>query len=338
MITFPLAVQTAYQDLLEAHQTWAVSDIGGKPLLKDQGTHGHYWYSRQRIGNRVVDRYIGRDTPELRMRIEAAETQREHQKTLARRCAGLVAQLRAATLPALDRQTGKVLHAMARVGTFRLGGTLVGTHAFRLYSAELGVSLADALAVTEDVDVAAFEGLKLVIHDQVNPSLADTFRDLKLSPAPSVNRKNRPTRWAMEGGGTMVDFLAPKMQEAEDILMLEPLGVYAQALSFLNFLIAEPIPAVGLYRNGVLVQIPRPERYAVHKLIVAQRRPIGSEAKARKDLAQAELLVKVLAEDRPFAIDEAFQRAMAAGPKWRASIKKSLKQKPLLANLLQHSQ
>ena len=113
---------------------------------------------------------------------------------------------------------------------------------------------------TEEVDVAAFEGLKLVIHDQFNPSLADTFRDLKLSPAPSLDRRNRPTRWAMEGGGTMVDFLAPKTRETDDILRLEPLGVYAQALSFLNFLIAEPIPPVGLYRNGVLVQIPRPER------------------------------------------------------------------------------
>lgn len=133
----------------------------------------------------------------------------------------------------------------------------------------------------------------------------------------------------------MVDFLAPKMREADDILMLEPLGVYAQTLSFLNFLIAEPIPAVGLHRNGVLVQIPRPERSAVLKLIVARRRSVGSEAKARKDLAQAELLVKIFAEDRPFALDEAFQRAVVGGSKWRDSIKKSLKQKPLLAKLLQ---
>lgn len=183
MNAFPLAVQTTYQDLLEAHKMRAVPAIGGAPLLKHQGTQGNYWYARQRIGDRVVDRYIGRDTPELRKRVEAAEKQREDQRTLAKRNARLVAQLRAAGLPALDRQTGKVLNAMAQVGMFRLGGTLIGTHAFRLYSAELGVSLTDTLAVTEDVDIAAFEGLKLVIRDQVNPSLADTFRDLKLSPA-----------------------------------------------------------------------------------------------------------------------------------------------------------
>ncbi len=334
MDTFPLTLQTTYQDLLEAHKTRVDSAIGGTPLLKHRGAQGRYWYARQRIGDRVVDRYIGRDTPELRERIKAAEKQREDQRTLAKRNARLVAQLRAAGLPALNRQTGKVLNAMAQVGTFRLGGTLVGTHAFRLYSAELGVSLTDTLAVTEDVDIAAFEGLKLVIHDQVNPSLADTFRDLKLSPAPGLDRRNRPTRWAMPGGGTMVDFLAPKMRGTDDVLMLQPLGVYAQTLAFLNFLIAEPIPAVALYRSGILVQIPQPERYAIHKLIVAQRRPTGSEAKARKDLAQAELLIRILTEDRPYALEEAFEHAMATGPRWRDAIGQSLRQKPLLAELM----
>ena len=41
------------------------------------------------------------------------------------------------------------------------------------------------------------------------------------------------------------------------------LGVSAQALHHLNYLIAEPIQAAVLYRSGVLVQIPRPERYAI---------------------------------------------------------------------------
>lgn len=334
MDSFPIAVQTTYQDLLEAHKAQQVSDIGGTPFLKDKGKKGRYWYARQRIGDRVVDRYIGRDTPELRARIETARDQAEDNKVFAKTCGRLVAQLRAAGVPALDRETGKVLNAMARVGTFRLGGTLVGTHAFRLYSAEMGIRLGEALAVTDDIDIAAFEGLKLVIDDEVATPLAETFKDLNLSPAPTLDRKNRPTRWAMRGGGTMVDFLAPKMREGSDILMLEPLGVYAHALSFLNFLIADPIPAVGLYRGGILVQIPRPERYAVHKLIVAQRRTTGFEAKARKDLAQAELLMRVLLEDRPYALEDALTSAKSYGPKWREAIDRSLRQKPRLAELV----
>lgn len=334
MDSFPLAIQTAYQDLLEAHKIRAVSDLGGTPFLKDIKGKGQYWYAQRRIGQRVVDRYLGPDTPDLRERIEAAKSHREDQKSFERRCSTLVAQLRAAGLPALDRETGKVLNAMARVGTFRLGGTLVGTHAFRHYSAELGVRMDNTLAATEDVDIAAFEGLKLVIDDKVDPSLAVTFKDLKLSPAPNLHPKHRPTRWVMQGGGAVVDFLAPKMLEDKDILMLEPLGVYAQTLTFLNYLIAEPIPAVSLYRHGVLVQIPRPERYAIHKLIVAQRRAAGSEAKARKDLAQAQWLMSTLVEDRPYALEDAFKQAMNSGPKWRQAIERSLKQRPSLSDLI----
>ncbi|WP_430450532.1 GSU2403 family nucleotidyltransferase fold protein [Rhodophyticola sp.] len=49
----------------------------------------------------------------------------------------------------------------------------------------------------------------------------------------------------------------------ETVRDLPALGVGAQALNYLNFLIAEPIPAAALYRSGVLVQVPRPERFAV---------------------------------------------------------------------------
>lgn len=335
MDSFPLSIQTAYQDLLEAHEMCAVADIGGAPFLKDVRGKGHYWYAQQRIGNRVVDRYLGPNTPELRQRIEAAKDQRESQKTLEKRCSALVGQLRAAGLPALDRETGKVLNAMARVGTFRLGGTLVGTHAFRLYSAELGVRMDNTLAATEDVDIAAFEGLKLVIDDKVDPSLAATFKDLKFSRAPGLDEKHRSTRWLMQGGGAMVDFLVPKMREESSVFMLEPLGVHAQALPFLNLLIADPIPAVGLYRHGVLVRIPRPERYAIHKLIVAQRRAGSTQAKARKDLAQAEWLIAVLVQDRPRAVEDAFETAMASGREWRDAIRRSFKRRPAMAELIQ---
>src|SRR5690606_10267752 len=127
-------------------------------------------------------------------------------------------------LATLDRQTGSILNAMARVGVFRLGGTLVGTHAFRLYGAELGASLSGIFAVTEDVDIAAFENLKLAIHEQADPSLAETFKALQLEPAPNLDEKGRPTRWRLKGGGVVVDFLAPRMQSRRQIVKLEPLN------------------------------------------------------------------------------------------------------------------
>ena len=82
----------------------------------------------------------------------------------------------------------------------------------------------------------------------------------------------------------------------------------------------------------MLVQIARPEAYAIHKLIVADRRRRGTEAlKSRKDLAQAEFLIEALAELRPDELAEAFEDAMSRGPKWQKRIGASLARLPKAA-------
>jgi hypothetical protein len=118
--------------------------------------------------------------------------------------------------------------------------------------------------------------------------------------------------------------LAPSFEEGPELVWLEAMGVWAQGLHHLNYLLADPIPAVGLYRQGVLVRIPRPERYAIHKLIVAQERTGPGLAKRRKDLGQARALILSLAEDRPAELKQAYEMAMEQGPKWREAIGASL--------------
>lgn len=332
-MALPLSVQNTYQDLVAAHLQRMVADIPGTPFRREVGGRG-YWYVTQRIGDRVSQRYLGPDSEDLRERIALAKGVREEEKAFRARCSIMVAQLRATGLPRLDQATGKVLNALARVGVFRLGGTLVGTHAFRLYAAELGTLFPGSLSVTDDIDIAQFENLKLVIDDHADPSLPDTFRELALSPVPSIDPKSRTTRWRMPGGGTMVEFLTPRMVEKQGIVKLDTLGVWAQGLHFLNFLIADPTPAVALYREGVLVQIPKPERYAVHKLIVAQRRTGPHRAKSRKDLDQAEALIQVLAEHHPYAILDAFETARSKGPAWDEAIGRSLRQRPKVGAMI----
>ena len=84
-----------------------------------------------------------------------------------------------------------------------------------------------------------------------------------------------------------------------------------------------------VYRSGVLVQIPQPERFAIHKLIVAdRRRKRPDDLKSIKDRLQAEFLIKILAEDRPDDLKEAFHAALATGTKWQERIDRSLARMP----------
>ena len=174
----------------------------------------------------------------------------------------------------------------------------------------------------------------MAIEEHTDPALSEVLQTLDLSPIPTLDPKHRSTRWQMPGGGTVVEFLTPRMTERQDIVKLDTLGVWAQGLPFLNFLLADPVPAVALYREGVLIQIPRPERYAIHKLIVAQRRKPPQEGKARKDLAQAAALITELAEQRPYELLTAYETATAMGPAWADAIARSLKQAPEAAVIL----
>jgi len=83
------------------------------------------------------------------------------------------------------------------------------------------------------------------------------------------------------------------------------------------------------YGSGVLVQVPGPERFAIHKLIVADRRREGPDSlKAVKDRLQAQFLIGILAEDRPDDLLEAWEAARAAGPRWRERLDASLARMP----------
>ena len=93
----------------------------------------------------------------------------------------------------------------------------------------------------------------------------------------------------------MVEFLTPSFQAEEGIRELPALGFKARALYHLNYLISDPIHAVALYREGILVQIPRREKMAIHKLIVADRRRDGSASfKAEKDRQQAAFIIATM--------------------------------------------
>lgn len=333
MIALSSIAMSAYTDLVRILKDDAVSGVKGKPTLKQYGDKA-YWYAPRRVGSQIRFFYIGEDTDETRARIERIEElqakARERQDERSR----LVRLLRAEGMTPTDRATGSILSAMSDAATFRLGGTIVGTNAFRLYEGELGIRLPmGGIANTGDIDIAQFEKLSLALEDQVDPGLAETFSALKFDPMPG-HGPGRTWRWTQGGSGQLVEFLTPAFGE-ETIRELPALGVDAQALNYLNFLIAEPIHAAAIYRSGILVQVPRPERFAIHKLIIADRRRDGAGSlKASKDREQAAFLIAALAEDRPDDLRRAYATALETGPRWRERIGASLKRMPETAERL----
>lgn len=333
MALFSSIAMSAYTDLVRLLKDDAVSGVKGKPTLKQRGDRA-YWYAARRVGSEMRFFYIGEDSDETRARIEGIAELHAKAKERQDERSRLVRLLRAEGMTPTDRATGSILSAMAGAGTFRLGGTIVGTNAFRLYEGELGIRLPlGGMANTGDIDIAQFGKLSLALEDKVDPGLAETFSALKFDPMPG-HGPGRTWRWAQGGSGQLVEFLTPAFGE-ETIRDLPALGVNAQALNYLNFLIAEPIHAAAIYRSGILVQVPRPERFAIHKLIIADRRRDGAGSlKASKDREQAAFLVAVLAQDRPDDLAEAYEDALSRGPRWRERIGASLKRMPETAEVL----
>lgn len=320
MRDLPATTQTVYANLLQMHLNRPVGEFVGAPFKREKEGK-HYWYATQRLGNSSPRQiYIGPDTDENKQRIRSMQERGVAVKEFKSAASKAIAQLRAAGLTGLDRQTGSVLRALTNSGVFRLGGTLVGTQAFNHYSQALGVEFTSEnrewVAQTEDVDIASFEKLSMAIEDVASPELSLTLEHLGFQPANSLYPK-KPTSWTLPGSTYAIDFLAPSFSDKPEPVKLAALDVWAQGLHYLNFLIKEPIPVIAIYMEGLLVQIPSPERYAIHKLIVSQLRNAAMQTKAKKDLEQAKLLIEFLLQTRPYELKEVLEEAYGNGPKWR---------------------
>ena len=324
----PLTLQSAYADLLDRLQDDALLDVGGTPVLRARGDR-RYWYAVHRLPERTIEKYLGPDGPEIRRSVETLQASKETVQERERQRRPLARMCKSGGLPPVDAQTGKVLRALAMAGLFRLRGVLVGTHAFRCYPGLLGVRIPEAFAVTEDIDVAAFEAVAVAIDDRLEPAFDNALRQVgQFAALPSLY--DQPTRWRDRDSGIAVEFLTPNRgSDREAPVELPAIGVHARPLRFLDYVIHQPTQAAVLYRSGILVNVPQPARYAIHKLIVATRRPHASQAKSAKDTAQAAALIGVLAADRPDDLEEAFRQAQDRGPSWREHIAKGMARLPL---------
>ncbi|MER9584924.1 GSU2403 family nucleotidyltransferase fold protein [Mesorhizobium sp. M0276] len=330
MKTVDLVYRTMYAELvqrcLDASFETDFSTAGNFVRVPVKGRD--YWYFEE-TRPKKTRKYVGpSDDPEIAKRVETFQEIKEDLRSRRKLVSTLT---REAGLTAPDRFTGDVVEAMGAAGIFRLRGVLVGTVAFQTYAGHLGVRLPGASLQTGDADFAQHYSISSSVEDSLPPILEilreidPTFREIphRSDPGHTTQFENA-TRYKVE-------FLTPNRGSDDFTDHASPMpalgGASAQPLRFLDFLIHEPIRTVMLHRSGVPVTVPSPERYAVHKLIVASRRQSDANgvAKREKDVYQASLLVEALeATRRKDDLATVFSEAWGRGQHWREAMLKGL--------------
>lgn len=311
-----LQVQTIYAELLERTAAGAFAEAFPEEgnFVRKTLKGRSYWYFQATTPDGRVQRYVGPETPELLERISRHKNLRNDVRERRTLVSTLVRSL---GIPPPLAEIGDIVQALAGAGVFRLRGVLVGTVAYQIYPAMLGARLSGVAFRTDDVDIAQFREVSVAVGD-ATPPILDVLRsiDKTFRPIPHMSDGRKVTRY--QGRGQLrVDFLTPNRgKDSSTPRTLPALRTNAEPLRFLDFLIRDAEPAVVLHGAGIYVSVPPPQHYAVHKLIVARRRAAGS-AKQEKDLKQAESLIEVLAEKRPYDLRDAWNEAQGRGAAWR---------------------
>lgn len=306
---------TLYADLLQRLQT---APPGGSPYTRTRDGIT-YHYAKVPVGAVRIDRFLGKAGD---ADAEAAAEQMAIGMALARERRESVTMLRRAGLAGPDRTMGDTLDAIASAGLFADGAVLVGTSAYMLLEPFVGRRLPAPLLMTGDLDLAT---ANVALSADPPEAMESILRraDPSYAAIPGLDAGKPPTRYR-NSKGYLVDLLAPTRRRDERPIPLDALDAGAEPLQFLRWLIDDAVDAAALSGSGILVKIPAPARFAVHKLIVAQRRHGHDAVKRRKDLDQARALVAALRETDRHALDDALADARAQGPAWRDAIDRSM--------------
>jgi hypothetical protein len=190
----------------------------------------------------------------------------------------------------------------------------------------LGVRWASEVTRTHDVGIAAEQHLVIAVPDaKIDLRQAIIDSELGFVEVPALNRGSPSTQFRIRGRQLSVDILTPMHgRTSSKPVHLKSLNIYAEPVRFLDYLLEDAQPAVVIARGGLLVNVPAPARYALHKLVIAERRIAAFQTKARKDVRQAEQLLQVLLRDRPGDLRTAWVAAAKLAPKFRQQLRAGL--------------
>jgi hypothetical protein len=317
-----LTAHTQYAELLE--QTLALetsrslASVRGSFITRQVKGQTYHYYHYRDLAGAVRQLYLGPESAALRRFIDKAKTGKQDAKADLQRIEELCAALAATGANITPSGPAKVIQALADAGLFRHGMVLVGTHAFAVLGNVLGVRWGET-ATTQDIDFVYHSDIDVVMPGTQTIPIADVLDELKMGflPIPKLNPKHPSTSFRVRGKELRVDFLVPvEGRLPSKPVFLPQLNTAAEPLRFLDYLIESTQQAVVVANRGILVNVPSPGRYALHKLIVATERHAAAAAKARKDIDQAAQLVAVLMEDNPGELRVAWRSLAKRGEGW----------------------
>ncbi|RFO96269.1 hypothetical protein DIC66_14730 [Rhodoferax lacus] len=289
---------------------------GGFVKKHDKGRH-YWYYQKKQPDGKVQQVFVGPDDAKTRALIDrhGAADATQGQAALQKLAQATIA-LGCSEIPL---KHGRVIGRLLDHGFFNAGGLLVGTHAFLAYQNMFGVRW-DAGAFTVDLDFAhAGKNISLAIARNVQVDTAKAIDSLEMGfiPVMSGTTYKKPDEPDFD-----LDFLTTFGRSGDAPQFVPALNLSMQPLKFMEFSLEAPMKATLLYRNGPLVvNIPRPERYVWHKLIVYGERPREQRTKANKDLIQAACLLDYLLENDGDLVRESWANASSRGPGWNQRLR-----------------
>lgn len=290
-----------------------------------------YIYLQYTVGSRKKEISLGPNSEALQAKIAEQKERRAQAKEDIAGRERLVAMAIKGGAIGPSATEARVIEALARSGVFLAGGVLIGSHAFSVYGNMLGVQWPKAAMKTQDVDVAAAEErIPVAVSKNARPLLEVLQEaDLGFHGVPALDNRKPSTSYTIRGKAFLVDMLTPMVgKPRSEPVYLKQLNTYAEPLRFLDYLIEGSVPAVIVARAGILVNVPDPARFALHKLVVSVRRGTHHAMKSRKDVMQASQLLEVLIEERPGEIILAIDAALEMPDKFMSQLKNGAEQLP----------
>lgn len=312
----PISAQAAFAGLdvaaRQADLRRCIADLPGG-FSKKTVAKRDYWYYQIKLPHGVPQQvYVGPDDEATRQLMAAhADSTRRSELSALSKMARASIEYGCADIPL---KHARVIERLRDYGFFSAGGILVGTHAFLAYQNHLGVRWSGG-AFTVDLDFThAGKNVSIALPSTLKLDGRAAIESLGLGfiPVQSNTTFKKPDEPDFD-----LDFLTSVGRMGDKPVHIAALNLTLQPLKFMELSLEDPMRATLLTRHGpVVVNVPQPHRFALHKLIIHGERPLAQRVKANKDVVQAAALIDYLLVHDGDELIGTWEDVVSRGPGW----------------------